>query len=80
MADISFVMKLQAQQHEAKSYLDLIQKLYSTAFCEGDKEGMIETSNDLSLAYAALGQTALAEKWTEEYLQLTLGLDWSRSA
>ncbi|HBA82658.1 MAG TPA: hypothetical protein DCZ95_01065 [Verrucomicrobia bacterium] len=58
---------------EAKSYIELANQLYAEAFSQGDIEGMMETSSDLGLAYAALGLNALSEKWTDEYLHLALG-------
>ena len=61
-------MKLCAAHHEIRAYLELTQQLYACAFRENDREGMIETSHDLSLAYHALEHATLAEKWADEYL------------
>ena len=52
---------------EVKRYLDLLQEQYADAFRDLDTEGMIETSNDLSLAYFVLGYESLAYKWREAY-------------
>ena len=68
------------QHVEMRSYLEWAHQMYSEAFCSGDHEGMVELSSELSLAYAALGQPSLAEKWAEEYLQRSLGAVWPCSA
>lgn len=52
---------------EIRTYLALAQENYAIAFGEGDVEGMVETSNELSMAYSALGYSALARKWAEAY-------------
>lgn len=65
-------MKLGERHAEIRTYLDLIQRLYGSAFAADDTPGMAETSNDLSLAYAALGNEPLAERWADEYLRHAL--------
>ncbi len=57
---------------ELAAYLRLVQRQYAEALAAGDTAGMAETSNDLGLAYAALGNTALAGRWAAEFLRLTL--------
>lgn len=52
---------------EIRTYLALAQKNYAAAFGEGDVQGMVETSNELCLAYSALGYSQLASKWAEAF-------------
>lgn len=65
-------MKLDENNLEIRSYLSLVQRLYACAFADDDTTGMLETSNDLSLAYAALGNEPLAVRWADEYLRHAL--------
>ena len=60
-------MSWQETHMEIRTYLALAQKNYAIAFGEGDVQGMVETSNELCLAYSAMGYATLASKWAEAY-------------
>lgn len=50
-----------------QAFLRVTHNEYGAALAHGDLKAMCEISSRLSLAYIALGDQALAEKWTEEY-------------
>ncbi len=49
-------------------FLHIVKDKYDKAFRDEDKKSIIEASGTLCIAYAALGQGLLAQKWAEEYL------------
>ncbi|MFH0879570.1 MAG: hypothetical protein V2A34_07635 [Lentisphaerota bacterium] len=65
-------MMISEQHVEVRAYLELLQALYGASFSDNDTEGMLETSNDLSLAYAGLGNECLSTRWADEYLRHAL--------
>ncbi|MDO9540858.1 MAG: hypothetical protein Q7J98_00865 [Kiritimatiellia bacterium] len=51
---------------EIKSFFSILHEEYGEVLARGDIIGRIETSSNLSAAYALVGNAALAQKWAEE--------------
>ncbi len=50
------------------------QKQYARALTRGDKQALLESSDELSNAYSLTGNVILAQKWTKEYHRQLGGL------
>lgn len=62
-------MKWSEQLVEVQSFFKLLQGQYAEALREQDEPGQGEVAGELSLAYAAVGNQILADRWGDAFVK-----------
>lgn len=70
-------MKTPDLSYVTDGLLAMMQAKYAEAFAKNDREAMLKRAQHLYQGYAAVGNKALAKKWTDEYIRCWVDGGWT---